>query len=147
LVWVYAFDSPTRLRYLQEGELKKLEIGEEELRPLAVKNLDRILTRKHLRAGDGVYMLEVGGNFESSMLLLTEFWSDQRIQVRGDVVVAVPTRDMVLITGSEDADNLKLLREIAQEGQEQAYPLSTDLWKFTGKGFVLLPPEASPGTP
>jgi uncharacterized protein YtpQ (UPF0354 family) len=44
--------------------------------------------------------MRAGGQYESSLLLAENIWSSGQIEVDGDVVVAVPAKDALLVTGS-----------------------------------------------
>lgn len=58
-------------------------------------------------------MLVADGNYEASLLLADEIWQSKQIPVKGDYVVAIPSRDTLLITGSEDVENLAKIKELA----------------------------------
>jgi uncharacterized protein YtpQ (UPF0354 family) len=72
-----------------------------ELREQAVANLRGVLPQIE-RHGDGstYYMLTAGGDYEASLLLLDDLWQQQEPIVKGDLVAAVPARDVLLFTGS-----------------------------------------------
>ena len=52
-------------------------------------------------------MLKAGGDYEASLLLFDDIWRDGQVKVDGDIVVAVPAKDVLLVTGS---NNLKASR-------------------------------------
>ena len=100
LIIVYAEDDPTRMRFLSANE--DVGVSPQELRALAIENLRRILPKIEMRVGDHVLLVSAGGDYEPSLLLLDEIWSGGQIKVNGDIVVAIPARDVLLITGSRD---------------------------------------------
>jgi uncharacterized protein YtpQ (UPF0354 family) len=54
----------------------------------------------------------------------------------GDFVMAIPNRDLLLITGSNDVAGLAKLKEIAKKSfQTGTYPISEYLFKWNGKKF------------
>jgi hypothetical protein len=57
--------------------------------------------------------------------------------VKGDVVVAIPNRDMLLVTGSKDEVNLKWLKAKAQQSYDSgSYQISPSLFRWNGKNFL-----------
>jgi uncharacterized protein YtpQ (UPF0354 family) len=136
LVVVYAEDSPRSIRYLAAKDLEQLGLRREELRPLALANLDALLPDIQLRRGPLVSMLTAGGNYEASLLLLDKLWSGGQLQVDGEIVVAVPARDLLLFTGSKHKAGIAKLREIAaQAAREDSYSLTGRLFVYRNGKF------------
>lgn len=111
LIIVYAEDDPTRMRYLTADE--DIGVSRPELRALSIENLRRILPKIEMRTGDHVLLVEAGGDYEPSLLLVDEIWSGGQIKVKGEIVVAIPARDVLLITGSRDRTGVRRMRELA----------------------------------
>src|ERR1041385_1750342 len=110
------------------------------LRALAVENLGRILPRIEVHPGEIYSMITAGGNYEASLLLLDEIWDRRQFKVSGDIVVALPTRDVLLVTGSQNPAGIVKLREVAAQLTSQSpYHLTSDLFVRRGGGFKLLP--------
>lgn len=114
LVVVYVEDDKRNLRYLSAAQLAEFGLTQQELRPLALENLMRLLPQIQLHSTGPVSMLTAGGNYEASLLLVKEFWSAGKVQVAGEIVVAVPSRDVVLITGSANPEGLAQLQKLAR---------------------------------
>jgi uncharacterized protein YtpQ (UPF0354 family) len=131
LIIFYAEDSPKNIRYLTVDALEEAKIARRELRALAAENLERLLPKIERRGGDGVYMVTAGGDYEASLLVLESIWTDGEMRVRGDFVVAIPTRDLLLVTGSEHQEGIQKLRWIAQQAFEKEFP-----FRLTPKLFV-----------
>lgn len=141
LVILYAEDSPKNIRYFGPKDLEKAHIGRAELRELACENLKRILPKIERRGADGLYMLTAGGDYEASLLLLNSVWDDLRKEVRGDIVVAIPTRDLLLVTGSQDAQGIAKIKQIMQKAfAEGSYRLTTKLFVFRDEKLVEFNP-------
>jgi uncharacterized protein YtpQ (UPF0354 family) len=107
-LWIaYGIDSPSSITSLQPAELDELGIPHGQLRDLAISNLRRILPAVE-RHGDGstYYMLTAGGDYTASLLLFDEVWEEQIPSVEGDIVAVVPSRDVLLFTGSENSNGL-----------------------------------------
>lgn len=73
-------------------------------------------------------MLKAGEEFESSLLLLDGIWSHETLQFGGNIVVAAPSRSVLLVTGADSAEGLTQIRKMAaQTMAEDAYPLTDTL--------------------
>jgi uncharacterized protein YtpQ (UPF0354 family) len=135
LIVVYAEDDPTRMRYLTTSE--DIGVGREELRALAVENLKRILPKIEMRGDDHVLLVSAGGDYEPSLLLIDEIWTGGQVKVNGDIVVAVPARDVLLVTGSRDRTGLKRIRELAAKFVAQGpYGLTDTLFVYRNGRFT-----------
>ena len=131
LIIVYAEDTPSSIRYLTSGDVEELGVERDELRTLACANLKRLLPEIERHGAGGVYMLTAGGNYEASLLLIDSVWAPGQLEVRGETVVAIPTRDLLLVTGSEDAEGLRKVRSLARQSFGKGpYPLTPKLFVY-----------------
>lgn len=139
LVILYAEDRASNMRYLTEENLKKWGMGIEELRALAVQNLRRLIGDSIQLCGqDGVFMMTAGGDYDASLLLAEPIWTSGQVNVSGDIVVAIPVRGALLITGNDDPQKVKTMREIARALSHQApYRLTDKLFVFRGGHFEV----------
>ena len=101
LIILYAEDSQKNIRYLTPADLEKVNIDRKELRNLACENLKKLLPKIERQGANGLYMITAGGDYEASLLLFGSMWIDMQKDVHGDVVVAIPTRDLLIVTGSD----------------------------------------------
>lgn len=108
---VLAIDSPGAIAYLTEGNRKALSLDLPALRKLSLLNLRRILPEVSRRGSGPLYMLTAGGDYESSLLLSDKLWNDQSASVEGNLVAAVPSRDVLLFTGSASTEGIKQMRQ------------------------------------
>ncbi len=142
LVVVYAEDNPKSIRYLTPKNLQDTGVAREELRGLAVENLQRLLPRIEVLPGPLVSMVKADGNYEASLLLFDGIWSSGSGQIRvdGDFVVAIPTRDLLLVTGSRNPAGIAKLRELAGRAvRESSYHLTDQLFVCRNGSFTRLP--------
>jgi uncharacterized protein YtpQ (UPF0354 family) len=123
LVVLYAFDSEHSLRFATRQDLEEVGVFGQALRELAIGNLVDRLPDITVEGNDSLSMLVAGGNFEASLLLLDEIWTKENFNVRGDIVVFVPARDVVLVTGSQDEEGLSTAEEIVA-GNEWPHMIS-----------------------
>lgn len=142
LVVVYAEDTPTNIRYLTLANLQESGLTQAQLRPLAVKNLGRILPQVEIHKGALVSMITAGGNFEATLLALPDIWQDLEQHVDGDIVVAIPTRDLLLLTGSKTPGGIAKLRELAAKAyRNSSYQLTETLFVRSKGRFIKLPTQ------
>lgn len=136
LVVVYAEDTPSSTRYFSPDDLQKSGIGRSELRALAVSNLRRLLPPTEIHGGPLVSMLTAGGDYVASLLLIDDLWSSGQLKVDGEIVVAVPTRDVVLFTGSKNDEGVAKLRAMAHKAvSEGSYALTDRLFVYRDGRF------------
>jgi uncharacterized protein YtpQ (UPF0354 family) len=137
LVVVYAEDSDNRTRYLMTSE----QVGDrKDLRRLAIDNLERLLPKAQLaNHGDLFTMITAGGDYEASLLLFDSIWNTGKIggqiEVQGDIVVAVPAKDVLLVTGSRNRNGLKAVREMVAKAVQGPYRLTDTLFVYRDGRF------------
>jgi uncharacterized protein YtpQ (UPF0354 family) len=111
LVLFYGFDQPTYFTMVAQRDLARLGLDKQKLHAVALANLRRTMPQPELhQISTGVFMLTCGGNFEATILLLDEVWQQVSAMVSDDLVVAVPARDMVIFTGTDNRDGLAFMR-------------------------------------
>lgn len=139
LIVLYAVDSDVDIQYLTLERLDEASIAREDLRGLAVANLRRLLTSIERAGEKGLFMFQAGGDYESSLLLFDSIWAGLRAEVQGDVVVAIPTRDCLIASGTKEPEGLSNLKNIAQKiWEEGPYRLTPQPFVFReGKLYPL----------
>jgi len=136
LVIIYAEDIENGISYFTLDRFKESGINRDSLYSIALKNLDKILPAIQRNGENGYYMLTAGGNYETSLILLNDIWSKQNVPVEGDIIIAIPTRDLLLVTGSKNDEGIKKLKSVAKEAWESGpYQLTPDLFLWNGKKF------------
>jgi uncharacterized protein YtpQ (UPF0354 family) len=82
-------------------------------------------------------MVTAGGTYEASLLLFDSIWSSDNFNVDGELVVAIPSRDLLLVTGSRDKEGLEQLRKLAVKTVEEAsYRLTPELFVRKEGGWL-----------
>jgi len=141
LLIVYAEDTPRNTRYLMDGDLEKAGLKREHLRELAIDNLQHILPQVELHQGEHVSMLVAGADYVPSLLLIEPLWTNGDLKVDGEFVVAVPTRELLLFTGSKDSAGIAELQRIANEAvAESNYAVSSQLFVYRDGRFQRFKP-------
>jgi len=134
----YAEDNPQTIKYLKQEFFNNLGYTYTEFRELACENLDRILTiNKYGDSYNNYAMVTVGGDYEASAILLN-IWNNKNFPVNGNIVIGIPSRDMLLITGSKNSTGLHKLYDIIEETQQSNYLISDKLFEWDGAKFQLL---------
>lgn len=110
LIVGYAFDFPDHFEFVNERHCERLGLHPGDLRALAVRNLTRRRAAPQLKQLPGGVMFVVGGDMEASLLLADHIWPQIEAGLAGDLIAAVPARDILLATGSEVPGGLHLLR-------------------------------------
>lgn len=145
LVVTYAFDLPQGFMMVRQQDLTQLGIAREQLRKLSLDNL-----KKHTpqiaaepAGADGELRRVVTGNhFEACTLLASNFWKTVATQVAGEVLMAVPSRDVVLFCSSQSPLALQAMAQAVTEVLriETGHALSEELfawrsgeWQVAGK--------------
>jgi uncharacterized protein YtpQ (UPF0354 family) len=137
LVILYAEDTPQTIRYLTAKHLEELGIKQSELRALSVVNLRNLLPQIQIGDLAPLLRLTADGNYDASLLLFDWIWTGGQIKVDGEIVVAVPARDILLITGSKNKAGISKLRAAAKDVAEAAnYRLTDKLFVYRGGKFV-----------
>jgi uncharacterized protein YtpQ (UPF0354 family) len=137
LVVVYAEDGPQNIRYFSADDLEKAGVQRPALRALAITNLRRILPPPEAVKGPQISMMTAGQDYVSSLLLLDEIWNADNLAVDGEIVIAIPTRDVLLFTGSKNKDGVKKLRELAKKAHADGpYSLTDRLFVYRGGKFA-----------
>jgi Protein of unknown function (DUF1444) len=134
LVIAYVEDGPSSIRFLMSRD----NVGDStQLHDLAIANLRRIMPKIEMRErADGIFLISAGGTYEASLLLANDLWSSGRIKVDGDVVVAVPARDVLLVTGSHNEAGIRHLHDLAAKLATGPYALTPELFTYRGGRFV-----------
>ncbi|WP_265593177.1 DUF1444 family protein [Verrucomicrobium sp. BvORR034] len=139
LVILYAEDTENNIRYLSLSDLAEAGMETWNLRELACENLERLIPEIKRHGENGVYMLTAGGTFEASLLLLDFVWKDPGLKVNGELVFAIPARDVLMITGREDPEGIARLRKVVADifSKNGSYRLTQKLFLYHDGKFEV----------
>ena len=70
--------------------------------------------------GEDPFLLAVGGRFEASLLLAGQVWDDLATRVQGDLVLAVPAHDVLLVSGTGDPARYGRFKDTVAQAWENA---------------------------
>jgi hypothetical protein len=107
------------------------------------ENLWKLSTKGFEKLGAGLYLSSIGDTHDASRMFLHDLvWQHE---VRGRHVVMIPNRNVLLVSGSEEAEGLLKLAEMAEQVMEQprmqtgmAFELHDSSWR------PFVPPSQSP---
>lgn len=134
---VYAVDTPDQLRFVTEPWFVERGIPLDGLLRRAVGNLRAKIPKLEVQRGGGVNLVIAGGVHEAAILLFDDFWARETPRLRGDPVIAIPARDVLVFGDSSDARALAELRRYAQDiHADAAYALSPRLLRRHADGRI-----------
>ena len=136
LIVVYAEDRDRSIHYFNQEEFDKLNISKDTLLTFATTNLDNIIPKIERMGQKGSYALLAGGEYEASLILIADLWTKMTFDVQGNIVIAIPNRDLVFVTGSLDDQTITKLRPTIKESYDTGnYAISPHFYKWNGKKF------------
>src|SRR5262245_40775180 len=134
----YSSGPPHGRRLIGRGDAARMGLSRRQLRYEAAANLDGMLQSVSVHGQPPALMVSFGG-IESSLVLADSFWDSLVGSVPGDLVVGVPARDVVIITGSRSPSGIaKVQRAVDRiflaKGE---HLLLRDLLTWRGGGWEL----------
>ncbi|KQW97324.1 DUF1444 family protein [Flavobacterium sp. Root420] len=124
LIIFYVEDRENSIHYISKDNLEEINFSIENLREKALENLSNNFEMKR-HGENGYFMLTAGGNYESSLILLN-IWNHENFLVAGNIVIGIPSRDVLLITGSKDSKNLHRLYDSVKNINETGNHIVSD---------------------
>lgn len=139
LIVLYAEVRDEKLGFLSEEDVSCLALSQKSLREKSIENLKTILPPIELAGNDDVYIVSAGGSFESSLILLDSFWKNDNFKVEGNIVVALPARDWILITGSLNVVGIEKIKTVSNMVfEESSYSICSKLFLRRSDQWELL---------
>jgi uncharacterized protein YtpQ (UPF0354 family) len=109
LAVAYSFGPPYGERLVSWLDLDRLGLSRRALRRCAADNLDARQEAVRVHGRSPALTLYFDG-IESSLLLTDELWQRLADSVPGELVVGVPARDVVAVTGSQSKRGLNKVK-------------------------------------
>lgn len=124
LVVLFVQDNARSVRFLSRASVAQLGVATEQLRQRAVQNFRKRLSGVQSQQRDDVFLFQLDGFYEASLLLVDELWQSAALKVAGELLVTVPSRDILMFTGARSA-HLAEMRSMAGDiAQRSAYAIS-----------------------
>jgi uncharacterized protein YtpQ (UPF0354 family) len=139
LVVVYVMDEGGAVRGAKASDLKNLGLNRSDVPAVARRNLSAELPvppnqpdcRPH-----AVGMWRSGSYFESSRLLLHDYWQGLADRTHSTIIAAAPAADSLVVVCDPTPDELVKLRSMVERlAQQAARPVSNTLLKWTAAGW------------
>lgn len=123
-------DSDQVIQFITLEHLDQLGITAQDLETLANNNLQQREWNLKIEGGDGLHILSLDGNFETSFMLNRAFW--QGVDVGLDRIVAVvAARDLVLFVDGDEPGAIENLRTLVDPAINSfPNPISETLLKW-----------------
>jgi hypothetical protein len=139
-------DGPETMRYIDPEQLERWGVSFDTAHADALANLRRRSTEPLETLAPGTCASPWEDNYATSRLLLDEVV--RRCPVRGEPVVLLPHRDLLLITGSKDEQGLVLIARRAEQALQAPRAQDGRALRLTPGGWVpFLPERGSPSWP
>src|SRR6516164_5839505 len=113
LAVVYTFGPDFGRRVVTHADLGQLQLHPQMLRQSAFQHLEVLSSRAEFHGQPPALMLSFEG-LESSLLLANDFWARLEGAVPGELVVGVPARDVVIVTGSQSGAGMEKVRRCVE---------------------------------
>jgi uncharacterized protein YtpQ (UPF0354 family) len=139
LIVVFGEDTENSIAYFTQTDFEKLNINKDTLLEFSIENLRRILPNIEKIGEKNLYGLAAGGYLEASLILLPKLWTKENFDILGDIVVSIPNKDLIFITGTENKVELNKVKEMTEKSYNEGNgPVSPYLFKWNGKKFERL---------
>jgi uncharacterized protein YtpQ (UPF0354 family) len=121
LLVLYAFDRPGRFEYVSGRDCSTLGLDPDDLRKLSVRNLTRLRSKPEiLRPSGAVHMIRLDGDLEASLLVVDHLWPQAARAIAGEMVVGVPSRDVLAVSGTGITGGIESLRWAVERAWKRA---------------------------
>lgn len=105
----YTFGPQFGRRLVTHADLEQLGMAVRALRRAALDHLEVLSSRAEFHGQPPALMLSFDG-LESSLVFATDFWTRLSGALPGELVIGVPARDVVIVTGSKSQAGLEKAR-------------------------------------
>jgi Protein of unknown function (DUF1444) len=112
----YVVSDGLRTEPVQQRHLHEWSVSEFQLHQLATENLKRLTaTKLQPQALNNALMLVIDGVMDSSAFLDDAVWDQLSLQYKGDLLVAVPSRDVLLVSAANDTIGTAQMMQLARQ--------------------------------
>lgn len=115
------YDLPHAMASIVPDQLEKWGISFHQAFNAARENLSET-PAKVAHLGESFFASVTGDNYDASRIVLLDRL--QQLPVKGELIVAVPNRDSLLVTGSEDPDGLRVMFDLVKAAMSEPRPMS-----------------------
>lgn len=140
LAITYVIDSNDSMAFLSEGMLSDWGIEVKEMKKQAFRNLKKLYEKKGLltdKSEGGFFLFSNREDGYDATRILSLDYRYLKGKVKGEVLIGIPNRDMLVVFGSEEsiADRFVFQNAMAFRDHRYALTPNTFIWK-DGKEFI-----------
>jgi uncharacterized protein YtpQ (UPF0354 family) len=123
---------------LQARHFDESGLSADELLSIGIENLGRIAEDIKITQNDGLLYFTGSGDFEASLLLVSEIWSEWLAEYcPNGYVAAIPARDILVVADTLDASGIgKLVSIIERIWPDGDHLLSNSLYHLNDRKWV-----------
>jgi len=140
LLAAYLVDEGEYYSYVQHRHLADSLLTCDELHAQAVANLTALAEKRaEVRPYGNIYAVLMGGDFEASIILVDEFWSEWYAQLAPDgFLAAFPARDLLAFGNASPAVITELNEVLERANNDVDHPLNSNIFRRVGSAWVPL---------
>lgn len=138
LLLFYGIDNNSDYELIMSSYFPKT-ITKDTLKKVAIHNLEKLIGDSIRLSGTdfGGSMLICGYNFEGALLLIDKLWITLREQLNYDFLIAVPSKDLILIIDKSDKNQLDKLKQFIEEIHKNGeFLLSKKIYEFSDSKLI-----------
>jgi uncharacterized protein YtpQ (UPF0354 family) len=135
-----AYDLPKLIVSVGQNDFEEWGVTFEEALAVACDNLRRLSNQRFREPMPGVWLSPFCDRYDAARLALPGILSGY--DVRGDLVAAVPNRNVLVLTGSEDEAGLRFMADLVEEQMEKPRPLSGVPVRLDGQTWLPFMPDS-----
>jgi hypothetical protein len=131
---VFATQGEASSRSVSNRDIADLDIKEDQLLPLAITNLKRILPPIETENFGLWSLMWAGADYVPSLLLFDDLWDQIANGMKGDLIAAAPVSDSIFFTSTASPDAIAHIRKraLALEAEGDHVVSSTLLRRIAG---------------
>jgi uncharacterized protein YtpQ (UPF0354 family) len=141
LLVTYAFDLPGMFQMVTKADLAAMSLMPAQLREIGLNNMRRTHPGISVKEQGPFLQVITGDNLEACSLLAVKFWEQVAQKLPGKLVVAAPSRDVVLFCANPEPALVQVLRELIGEvrGAEPVHCLTESLLTWNSVTWAVYP--------
>lgn len=114
LIYELVIDGDVNITTVSNDQITKWGITPDEANMIAIENFNAAsMDPSFEEISPGLYRSTWEDNYDASRIMIPDILS--KYTIKGDIVTAIPTRDVLMFTGSEDEEGLAAFAELLQE--------------------------------
>lgn len=138
LIVGYVVDNENTMRYILTDNFSALNLSDEKLKNTSVINLRRSYPHVKIEGSKELYVVSINGDYDASLILYDDLWNHQNFKVKGDIVVAIPAKDALIVTGSENPASIhKMKKAVKSIYQSNPYHITDKLFVRRNHHWVV----------